>query len=206
MRSAAFGPAVMFAHISDKMMANLWVSSPVALLLVSFTLIIALRSLKLGLLSIIPNLMPLLMAFGMWGLIRWDMNFSMSGIIAMGLGIVVDDTVHFMSKYLRARRQQGLGPEDAVRYAFGSVGRAMWVTSFVLMSGFLVNTLSSFQFTFNMGFMTAMVIFFALAGDLLFLPALLLAADKGTGTRSLADIEREEQRMLEQEEEMVADV
>lgn len=206
MRSNAYGPAVMFAHISTKMMANLWMSSPLALLLVSLTLVFALRSLKLGVLSIVPNLMPLLMAFGMWGLLRWDMNFSMSGIVAMGLGIVVDDTVHFMSKYLRARRHQGLGPEDAVRYAFGSVGKAMWVTSFVLASGFLVNTLSSFQFTFNMGFMTAMVIVFALAGDLLFLPTLMLAADKGEGTRTLADVDREEQNLLEQEEELVSDV
>jgi len=206
MRSEAFGPPIMFAHISDKMMDNLWASSPVALLFVSLALLFALRSFKLGVLSIIPNLMPIAMAFGMWGLLHWDMNFSMGGIMAMGLGIVVDDTVHFMSKYLRARRVQQLGSEDAVRYAFGSVGVALWVTSFVLMAGFLFLTLSNFQFTFNMGFMTAMVIGFALAGDLLFLPTLLLLIDPAEGERTLEDFERDQEALLNEEEEFVSDV
>lgn len=204
MRSNAYGPPVMFAHIAQTMTGNMLVSSPVALLTVSLTLILALRSLKLGLLSIIPNLMPLALGFGVWGLMGWDMNFSMTGIMAMGLGIVVDDTVHFMSKYLRARRVHRLSGEDAVRYAYGSVGKAMWVTSFVLVGGFLVNTLSTFQFSFNMGFLTAMVITFALAGDLLYLPTLLLYTDNGPGERSIAELEEDEERLLNEEEQHAA--
>lgn len=200
MRSSAFGPPVMFAHIAQTMTGNMLVSSPVALLTVSLTLILALRSLKLGLLSIIPNLMPLALGFGVWGMLGWDMNFSMTGIMAMGLGIVVDDTVHFMSKYLRARRVHRLSSEDAVRYAYGSVGKAMWVTSFVLIGGFMINTLSTFQFSFNMGFLTAMVITFALLGDLLYLPTLLLYTDKGKGERTLAELEQDEEHMLNEEE------
>ena len=206
MRSDAFGPPIMFAHISDKMMDNLWASSPVALLFVSLALLFALRSVKLGVLSIIPNLMPIAMAFGVWGMLQWDMNFSMGGIMAMGLGIVVDDTVHFMSKYLRARRVQGLGSEDAVRYAFGSVGKALWVTSFVLISGFSFLILSNFQFTFNMGFMTAMVIGFALLGDLLFLPTLLLLVDPSDGERTFEELEQDQEALLKEEEEFVSDV
>lgn len=62
----------------------------------------------------------------------------------MTFGIVVDDTVHFLSKYLRARRERGLSPEAAVMYAFNTVGRAIIVTSIVLVAGFLVLATSHF--------------------------------------------------------------
>jgi len=196
--SDAMGPGVMFAHISRNVMHSMMISSPLALILVSMSLLAALRSIGFGLLSLIPNLMPLAMGFGVWGLLRWDMNFSMSTIAAMSIGIVVDDTVHFMSKYLRARREKGLNSEDAVRYAFASVGKAMWVTSFILVAGFSVATLSYMQFGKTMGTLTSMIIIFALAGDLLLLPALLLCADvRGrTGTKTLEELRHEEEALV----------
>ncbi len=92
----------------------------------------------------------------------------------MTLGIVVDDTVHFLSKFLRARREQGMNAEDAVRYAFSTVGTALWVTSFVLMLGFGILALSHFQLNAGMGLLTAITIGFALVADFLFLPPLLM--------------------------------
>jgi len=91
---------------------------------------------------------------------------------------VVDDTVHFLSKYLRARREQGLNAEQAVRYAFSTVGSALWVTSIALIGGFLVISTSSFEINAGMGLVTSMIIGFALLADFLFLPPLLLTFDK----------------------------
>ena len=69
----------------------------------------------------------------------------------MTMGIVVDDTVHFLSKYLRARREKSLAAPDAIRYAFSSVGRALWVTSAVLVAGFIVLAQSTFKQNSDMG-------------------------------------------------------
>lgn len=179
MYSEAMGPWNLFADISDVMKQSMVVSTPLALVLVSLLLIAALRSVKFGIISLIPNLVPLVSAFGLWGLLDWDMDLALTGVMAMGIGIVVDDTVHFMSKYLRARREQGLDAPDAVRYAFASVGKALVVTSFVLIAGFITITFSVFNTSVNMGILTTLVITFALIGDLCFLPPLLIALDRG---------------------------
>ena len=98
-------------------------------------------------------------------------------IAAMTLGIVVGDTIHFLSKYLRARREKGLTPPDAVRYAFSTVGMALCVTTAVLMVGFLVLSLSDFAVNSRMGLMTAITLALALLADFLFLPPLLLTLE-----------------------------
>jgi hypothetical protein len=96
----------------------------------------------------------------------------------MTLGIVVDDTVHFLSKYLRARREEGLSPADAVRYAFHTVGTALWTTSVVLIAGFLVLSYSPFELNSRMGLLTAVTIALALGADFLLLPTLLMTLDR----------------------------
>ncbi len=109
--------------------------------------------------------------------------------MGMALGIVVDDTVHFLSKYLRARRDDGLPAEAAVRYAFSSVGMALVVTSVILMVGFLVLSQSSFEINAGMGRLTAITIACALIADLLTLPALLIWLEAKTPAPSLAQEE-----------------
>jgi predicted RND superfamily exporter protein len=154
------------------------VGSIIALICISFLLMFAFKSIKMGLLSLIPNLLPAAIAFGIWGLINGYVGLGLSVIIGMTLGIVVDDTVHFISKYHRARVEKGLNPEDAIRYAFSTVGVALWITSLVLISGFLVLSQSHFSMNSDMGLMTAITITAALFLDLLFLPPLLLFFDK----------------------------
>jgi len=103
----------------------------------------------------------------------------------MTLGIVVDDTIHFLSKYLRARREQNLSAEDAIRYAFNTVGVALLVTTIVLVGGFLVISQSNFLVNSEMGLLTAITIAVALIIDFLFLPPLLLFLDGDKQSRSL---------------------
>ena len=171
-------PTIMFAHIGERNIHSMLVGATVALLLISLILLIALRSVKMGLISLVPNLVPAAMGFGLWGLMVGEVGLALSVVSGMTLGIVVDDTVHFLSKYLRARRERGLNSADAVRYAFRSVGTALWITSAVLVAGFLVLSLSAFELNAGMGLMTAVVIALALVADFLFLPPLLMRFDE----------------------------
>jgi predicted RND superfamily exporter protein len=100
---------------------------------------------------------------------------------------VVDDTVHFLSKYLRARREENLDRYDAVRYAFTTVGRALVITSVVLVVGFLVLAMSNFKLNSGMGTLTAIIIIFALAADFFFLPPLLMKLDKKSDQETDSD-------------------
>ncbi|MER2490350.1 efflux RND transporter permease subunit [Catenovulum sediminis] len=173
----AASPSLMFAHIGEKNMQSMLVGSSLALVLISILLIFALRSFKYGLISLIPNLAPAAMGFGIWAVFVGQVNLGLSIVTSMCLGIVVDDTVHFLSKYKRAR-DKGQTAEQAVRYAFASVGRALWITTLVLFTGFMVLAQSSFSLNGDMGLLTAMIIVLALAVDFLFLPAFLLKFDK----------------------------
>ncbi len=174
MLTTGASPSVMFAHIGERNIRSMLGGTVVALILISMILIVALRSVKLGLISLVPNLIPAAIAFGVWGLFVGEVGLALSVVVTMTLGIVVDDTVHFISKYLRAQRENNLSSEDAVRYAFANVGVALWVTSLLLIAGFLVLTLSAFELNSGMGLMTAVTIGVALAVDFLFLPTLLM--------------------------------
>ena len=174
-------PAIMFAHVGMKNIISMLTGTTIALILISLILVLALKSWRYGLLSLMPNLVPAGIAFGIWALIDGEIGLGLSVVTAMTLGIVVDDTIHFLSKYLRARREKGLSAEDAVRYAFSTVGIALWVTSAALIAGFLVLATSSFKLNSGMGLLTAIVIAIALIVDFFLLPPLLIKLDKWLG-------------------------
>lgn len=174
--ASAASTALMFAHIGERNMASMLQTLPLALLLISLLLVFSLRSWRLGVLSLIPNITPALVAFGLWGLLSGEINLALSVVAGMSLGIIVDDTVHFLSKY-RAARVEGQATEQAIRYAFTTVGRALWITTVVLVTGFAVLMLSGFRLNSDMGMLTALVILVALIIDFLFLPACLLKFD-----------------------------
>jgi predicted RND superfamily exporter protein len=166
---------IFMRNISGMLRAAFW-----ALVLISAILMVALRSFRLGLVSLIPNLAPALVAFGVWGMIVGQVGLGLSVIVSMTIGIVVDDTVHFLSKYLRARREYDMNPTGAVRYSFNTVGTAMWTTTLVLVAGFMVLSFSGYKMNSDMGQMTALTITFALALDFLLLPTLLMKVEGKT--------------------------
>ncbi len=178
MHTDGASPTLMFSHIGQRNIRSMLLGTTVALILISIILMFALRSIKIGLLSLIPNLIPAALAFGVWGIAVGQVGLALSVVTGMTLGIVVDDTVHFLSKYLRARREKNLNSQDAVRYAFNTVGLALLVTSIVLIAGFFVLTFSAFQLNSNMAIMTAVTIIFAIVADFLLLPPILMALDK----------------------------
>lgn len=172
-------PAVIFSHLAMRNVNSMIFGTLIALVIISIILIFALKSLKLGLVSLIPNLAPVGVAFGVWAIFDSEVGLALSVVAGMTLGIVVDDTVHFMSKYLRAKREKSLSATAAVRYAFENVGSALLVTTIVLAAGFLVLALSAFELNSAMGLLTALTIIIALIIDFLFLPPLLIALEGG---------------------------
>eukprot|EP00439_Symbiodinium_sp_Y106_P089745 s1_g2281.t1 len=169
---------LMFSHIGQRSTRSMISGALIAIVLISAILVIVLRSLKIGVVSLIPNLIPIGIAFGIWGLMVGEVGLSLAPVVSMTLGIVVDDTIHFLSKYLRGRREQGLDAGEAIQYAFRQVGSALTVTTFVLVAGFMVLTLSPFRLNSDMGLLTAITIAVALVVDFLLLPSLLMAVDK----------------------------
>ena len=174
--------SLMFAYIGARNIRSMLFGATVALVLISIILIVALRSVKFGLISLIPNLVPTAMAFGLWGILVGQVGLGLSVVAGLTIGIVVDDTIHYLSQYLHARREKGLAPPQAVRYAFHSVGMALWVTSVVLIVGFLILSLSHFHINSTMGIMVAITIIFALMADFLFLPPLLMRLEEMSTT------------------------
>ncbi len=174
MHTEAVSSTMMFAHLSKRQILSMISGTGVAILLISIVLGIAIRSAKFGFISLIPNITPVIAGLGMWGLFYGYINTGISIVFGMTLGIIVDDTVHYLSKYLRARRELGLSPEDSVRYAFSTVGQALVVTSVVLIAGFLVLAQSNFGLNSDMAKITGLIIALALVLDFFMLPAMLI--------------------------------
>lgn len=172
------GPAIMFAHISERNIDSMIDGTLIAILIISLMIMVALRSLSIGFISLIPNLLPAGITFGIWGLFVGEVNVAASIVLGMAMGILVDDCVHFLSKYLRGRREHGQSSEEAVRYAFHHVGGAIIVTSVILIAGFALLSLSSFALNKYMAQLTGIAIFVAVIADLLLLPTLLMTLDR----------------------------
>ena len=174
----ATGVAIMFSHIAGRNISSMVGGTLVAFVLIALIMIVSLRSVLLGVLSLVPNIVPAATAFGIWAIVVGHAGFAISVVAGLSIGIIVDDTVHFLSKYARARRVLGLDAEDAVRYAFATVGQALLSTSLIVAGGFAVLGLSTFRVTMLMGTLTSLTVVCALVADFLLLPALLLILDR----------------------------
>jgi uncharacterized protein len=179
------GLSLVWARITQRNIGTMLWASFLEIVIVSGLMSLVLRSLKFTALFLIPNLVPPLIAFGLWGLFKGRVGLALSVVVAMTLGIIVDDTIHFFVKYFTARREHGLSPEQSVRYAFGTVVAAIGITTMVLIAGFLVLMLSHYRMISELGLMCAMVIGLALLCDFFLTPALLMKFDRPTDT--LAD-------------------
>ena len=172
------GLDVVFANLTHRNVSAMLEGTGLALVVISLLMIGALRSFKLGLISMVPNVFPALMAYGLWGVLSGHIDTATSVVACLSLGIVVDDTVHFLSKYNHARTALGKNVEDAIRYAFHTVGVALLITSAILVGGFMVMEFSHFNPSRAMGLLLALTIATALIIDFLLLPPLLLLTDR----------------------------
>lgn len=174
----ATGMSLIFAHISARNIETMLNATMLALILVSIILVMALKSVKLGLISLIPNLFPAAIAVGLWGWFYGELGMAIAVVGAMTLGIIVDDTIHFLSRFQAAMKNGVTDPIKATRYAFDSVGGALFTTTCALVAGFGILAFSGFQVNWGMGLLAAITIAVALVTDFLLLPMILALAYK----------------------------
>lgn len=177
MTTEASGVSIVFAHLSQRNIESMLIGTVIAMGLISLILILVFRNVRLGLLSLIPNFIPLAMSFGLWGYLFERVGLAASIMAAMAFGIIVDDTIHFLSRYMKARREGHPAPES-VRNAFRAVGQALWTTTAVLSAGFLVFASSGFEVSWSLGLLVTFTIGLALLADFLLLPPLLMVIDR----------------------------
>jgi len=144
-----------------------------AFMAITLMMILLMGDMKIGLLSMVPNLIPIIISMGFMGFmhIPLDLNSLMIGSIA--LGIVVDDTVHFMYNFQKFYNRRG-DSYYAVKKTLLGVGRALIITSLVLATGFFILMCSSLKNLLNFGFFTGLTVLIALLADLILTPALLI--------------------------------
>ncbi|TNF57321.1 MAG: hypothetical protein EP307_14180, partial [Rhodobacteraceae bacterium] len=175
----ASGYSIAFARITERNNKQMLMGLLLVLALVSLILMATLRSVRFGLISLVPNLVPAIIAFGAWGVTKGDVNLGSTVVTTMTFGIVVDDTVHFLTHFLR-RRRLGDSVRQAHDHTFTTVGASIMITSFALIAGFAIMATSGFAINQHMGALTAIVIVFALLADLLLLPSVLRLCEKET--------------------------
>ncbi len=181
------GTAPLFAQIDAVILKSQKRMAVVAFLAIFVMTLILLRSLSLSMLAMIPNLLPILLTLGLMGWAGIPLDVGTMIIAGVAVGIAVDDTIHYLTRFDRERKAGG-GVEEALERSHRTVGRAMTFTSAILFGGFIVIGLSSFRPVYTFGLLTGLTMALALAGDLLLLPALLLfkrGRGRGTGNRGL---------------------
>jgi predicted RND superfamily exporter protein len=171
------GTSVVFSQTADRILIGQVESFLWAYAIITVVLVVSLRSIPLGLLSAIPNLVPIVALVGVMGYFDVAFNSFNSMVASIALGIAVDDTIHILAGYKRF--SASLPKREAVREAIAHEGAAILTTSLVLFAGFAVLLLASFIPTADFGLLTGVAILAALVGDLVLTPALLLLADRG---------------------------
>jgi hypothetical protein len=173
------GRAVQDVNTIEALVYGQIQSLALAVVVIWGVMIAALRSWKLGLLSLLPNLFPIALNFGIMGLFAIPLNTATALIAAVAIGMAVDNTIHFLAIYSK-HRSEGLSRKDAVGDVILSKGRAMVSSSIILLIGFGVLIFSHFIPTIHFGLLCAVIMAAALAGDLIFLPSLALYARIGS--------------------------
>ena len=155
------------------------VATGTAVVAVSLVLLLVLRDLRLGLIALVPNILPMVAAFALWGALVGNVSFAATIVATLTFGIVVDDTIHFLTRY-KMLREDGHSPQVAAKTAVSTVGAALVVTSLALIAGFAAFGWSGFLVNQHFGLLSAFTIGFALLADILFLPPLLVWLDRKT--------------------------
>ncbi len=168
------GLSYVFSEISYRDVRAMLKGTTISLIGISILLLFILRDVRLGVISLIPNLLPIILAFGVWGYLIGTVTLAIAVVVAMTLGIIVDDTSHFLIHFKTSRRN-GKMVEHAIREAFDTVGMSMVVNSIGLIIGFSILAQSGFAVNGDMAKLTAMIIAFAILGDIFLLPSVLIA-------------------------------
>ena len=177
LQTGATGVTIVGAYSVMRNIVNMLIGTFIAMSIVSLLLIFAFRSLRFGLLSLVPNFLPAIIAIGVWGYAVGTVSIAASIVTAIAFAIVVDDTIHLLSKYMRSRGE-GKSPAEAIAPTFKLVGRPLLSTTLIFAMAFFVFGTSGLATNQTLGLLVGMTVIIALAADFLLFPPLLLALDK----------------------------
>lgn len=172
MTATTTGSIVLAADLSDYLVESLLVSIGLAFLFISLLMGALFRDVKLVLISLVPNVLPLVVVAGIMGWTGIEIKPATAVIFSIAFGIAVDDTIHMLAR-LRQERRAGHGLREALRRSIVGTGKAILLTSVILLGGFLVLAGSAFESTMYLGLLVSATIVLACLADLLVLPALL---------------------------------
>lgn len=179
MKARTIGIPIMFGLLMTQAIPGMILSMILSLALITISMTIAFRSVKLGLLSMIPNVWPVLFVYGALGLTGYTVDLSIAVVAMVTLGIAVDDTIHFLAKFLRAFHHLH-DTKQAILHTFRETGGALIITSVILVLGFGILMFSGFLINANMGMLSSIIIALALVADFVIAPAVLITLFKAS--------------------------
>ncbi|MCH9661936.1 MAG: MMPL family transporter, partial [Bacteroidetes bacterium] len=177
------GKALVFQKGTKYLVNNLVISLSLAILLIAIFMAWMFRSLRMILVSLIPNLLPLIITAGLMGFLGVPIKPSTILVFSIAFGISVDDTIHFLAKYRQELIANNWKIKKSVYAALRETGVSMFYTSIVLFFGFSVFTISSFGGTVALGALVSATLLFAMLANLLLLPSLLLSLERNIANK-----------------------
>lgn len=179
------GGALVFLKGTNYLINNLVISLSLAILLIAIFMAFMFRSFRMILISLIPNIFPLLITAGLMGYLGVPIKPSTILVFSIAFGISVDDTIHFLAKYRQELMANNWRIKQSVYAALRETGVSMFYTSIVLFFGFLVFTVSSFGGTIALGGLVSITLLFAMVSNLILLPSLLLSLEKKIASKEI---------------------
>jgi predicted RND superfamily exporter protein len=181
------GASIKFIRSTNYLINNLILSLSLAVLAISIIMALLFMSWRMVLISLIPNLIPMLLTAGIMGFAGIPLKPSTILVFSIAFGISVDDSLHFLAKYRQELKENGWNIAWAVKSSILETGLSMFYTSIVLFFGFSVFTTSSFGGTQALGLLTSITLFVAMLSNLLLLPSFLLTMEKWITKKDLSE-------------------
>ncbi len=179
------GKALVFQKGTKYLVKNLVISLSLAVILISLFMAYMFRSFRMIIVSLIPNLLPLVVTAGLMGFIGVPIKPSTILVFSIAFGISVDDTIHFLAKYRQELQANNWKIKKSVYAALRETGVSMFYTSIVLFFGFSVFIISSFGGTVALGALVSVTLLFAMLSNLLLLPSLLLSLERSIANKEV---------------------
>ena len=179
------GKALVFQKGTKYLVRNLVISLTLAIVLISLFMAYMFRSFRMIVVSLVPNLLPLLVTAGLMGYLGVPIKPSTILVFSIAFGISVDDTIHFLAKYRQELQANHWKIRKSVYAALRETGVSMFYTSIVLFFGFSVFTISSFGGTVALGALVSATLLFAMLSNLLLLPSLLLSLERSIANQNV---------------------
>ncbi|MFD1094317.1 efflux RND transporter permease subunit [Salegentibacter chungangensis] len=193
------GKALIFQKGTNYLVKNLVISLSLAILLIAIFMAWMFRSFRMILISLVPNLLPLLVTAGMMGFLGVPIKPSTILVFSIAFGISVDDTIHFLAKYRQELKANNWKIKRSVYAALRETGLSMFYTSIVLFFGFSVFMISSFGGTVALGGLVSATLLFAMLSNLLLLPSLLLSLERNIANKKV--LKEPAMKIIESEED-----